>query len=169
MEQVVHNNPMPTQSAPQTNSQPNPMMKKVNTGSSGKNKYLMVVVAVLVVLAGVAIGWKMSGSSIGSGGLGQTLGSENVAPGAKQTSTEAGIESEDCKDNAEGTLEEGGIDGEGTHHLVRSADASKNVYLGSTVVDLQSYIGKKVKVTGQTISGKKAGWLMDVCKIKITE
>ena len=61
------------------------------------------------------------------------------------------------------------MDGDGTHHLVRSADASKNVYMGSTVIDLQMFVGKKVKVTGQTISSKKAGWLMDVCKIKIVE
>jgi hypothetical protein len=66
-------------------------------------------------------------------------------------------------------LEEGGIDGEGTHHLVRDGGPSKSVYLTSTVIDLDSFAGKKVKVWGETISARKAGWLMDVGKIKIIE
>ena len=73
------------------------------------------------------------------------------------------------RDRAEGTLKEGGIDSEGTHHLERPGGTSQSVYLTSSVVDLDQFIDKKVEVWGETIGAKKAGWLMDVGKIKILE
>ncbi len=66
------------------------------------------------------------------------------------------------KDSAEGIVKEGGVDGEGNYHLERRGGESQNVYLTSTTVDLSPYIGKKVKVWGQTFAAEKAGWLMDV-------
>ncbi len=71
------------------------------------------------------------------------------------------------KDQAEGILREGGIDGEGNFHLERPGGESQNVYLTSTTVDLSLYVGKKVRVWGQTFSGEKAGWLMDVGLVEI--
>jgi len=53
--------------------------------------------------------------------------------------------------------------------LERTGGASQNVYLTSTVIDLQSFVGKNVQVWGDTLSGQKAGWLMDVGKIKTVE
>jgi len=73
------------------------------------------------------------------------------------------------KDQAEGTLKEGGIDGEGNFHLERPGGASQNVYLTSSTVDLSLYIGKKVRVYGQTFAGQKAGWLMDVGLVEVLE
>ncbi len=72
------------------------------------------------------------------------------------------VDKKTFKDSAEGVLREGGIDGEGNFHLERSGGVSQNVYLTSTTVDLSGYIGKKVKVWGQTFQAEKAGWLMDV-------
>ena len=46
-------------------------------------------------------------------------------------------------------------------------DASQNVYLTSSVIDLSKYTGKKVQVWGETFQGQKAGWLMDVGRIKL--
>ena len=81
----------------------------------------------------------------------------------KTTAQSAGVvDKKTFKDSAEGTLREGGIDGEGNFHLERSGGVSQNVYLTSTTVDLSGYIGKKVKVWGQTFKAEKAGWLMDV-------
>ena len=85
------------------------------------------------------------------------------------SSTENRLDEKTFKDTAEGTLQEGGISGEGTHHLVRPGGDSQNVYLTSTVIDLQSFVGKKVQVWGQTVSARKAGWLMDVGKVKVLE
>lgn len=120
-----------------------------------------IIAAVVVILLGVVTGKFLSGST----------GSSQVAPGAKVSSNEAGIldESTFKGDTAEGTLKEEGLNGEGTHHLERSGGASQNVYLASTVIDLQSFVGKKVKVWGESQSTKKAGWFMDVIKIKVIE
>lgn len=68
------------------------------------------------------------------------------------------------KDTAEGTLEKGGIEDEGQYHLVRPGGESQYVYLTTSVIDLSKFIGKKVKVWGETQKAQKAGWLMDVEK-----
>lgn len=124
----------------------------------------MVVASLLVVLAGVGTGWLLSGKSFGK--VTQD-GGKTVTTQTDKSNKEEGISDEsEFPDTAEGTLVEGGIENEGTHHLERQGGTSQNVYLSSTVIDLQSYVGKKVKVWGQTLSGQKAGWLMDVGKIK---
>lgn len=72
------------------------------------------------------------------------------------------------KDKAEGKLEKGGIEGEGSHKLIRDPKRpDQTVYLTSSVVDLNQFIGKKVRVWGQTYTAQKAGWLMDVGKVEI--
>lgn len=70
-------------------------------------------------------------------------------------------------DTAEGTLREGGIDGEGAFHLERPGGDSQNVYMTSSAVDLSQFVGKKIKVWGQTQDAQTAGWLMDVGKVEI--
>ena len=71
------------------------------------------------------------------------------------------------KDSAEGVLKEGGVDGEGNFHLERPGGESQNVYLTSTTVDLSKYLGKKVRVWGETFKAEKAGWLMDVGLVEV--
>jgi len=86
----------------------------------------------------------------------------------KTTAQSAGIvDKKTFKDSVEGILREGGIDGEGNFHLERPGGVSQNVYLTSTTVDLSNYIGKKVKVWGQTFQAEKAGWLMDVGSVEV--
>lgn len=132
-----------------------------------RGNLLFALVALLVVLLGVGTGWLLSGKVLGKK-TGEQL--EGVAPGAEKTLTEAGIADEATfRDSAEGILEEGGVNGEGTHHLVREGGPSQYVYLTSTVIDLQSFVGKTVKVWGETIGAQEAGWLMDVGKIKVIE
>lgn len=87
---------------------------------------------------------------------------------SKNTSQSAGIvDKKTFKDSVEGVLREGGIDGEGNFHIERPGGVSQNAYLTSSTVDLSGYVGKKVKVWGQTFSGQKAGWLMDVGLVEI--
>lgn len=73
------------------------------------------------------------------------------------------------KDKAEGLLKEGGIDGEGAYHLERPGGVSQNVYLTSSVLDLSPYIGREVRVWGETFAAEKAGWLMDVGRLQVLE
>lgn len=71
------------------------------------------------------------------------------------------------KDTTEGVVKEGGIDGEGQFHLERPGGDSQNVYMTSSTVDLAQFIGRKIKVWGQTQQAKKAGWLMDVGRVEV--
>jgi hypothetical protein len=73
------------------------------------------------------------------------------------------------KDHSTGVLEQGGIDGEGSHKLLREGGASQTVYLISSVVDLDEFVGAKITVWGETFAAQKAGWLMDVGRIKVEE
>jgi len=66
-------------------------------------------------------------------------------------------------------LEAGGLDGEGTHHLIRPGGDSQTIYLTSSVVDLSLFVGRKVKVKGETFTPQNAGWFMDVGVITALE
>lgn len=70
-------------------------------------------------------------------------------------------------DSAIGVIQPGGIDGEGSHHLERGTDKSQWVYLTSSVIDLDLFLTTEVELWGETFQGKKAGWLMDVGRIKV--
>ncbi len=86
-----------------------------------------------------------------------------------KTPSEEGVkDASTFRDTATGMVQEndGKITNEGTHVLIRG-DASQNAYLTSSVIDLSKYIGKKVQVWGETFKGQKAGWLMDVGRIKV--
>lgn len=94
--------------------------------------------------------------------------SMSISKNVKTTAQTAGVvDKKTFKDSAEGVLREGGIDGEGNFHLERPGGISQNVYLTSTTVDLSTYIGKKIKVWGQTFQGQTAGWLMDVGLVEV--
>jgi hypothetical protein len=134
---------------------------------------LVVLVIIVIILGGIGTGWFLSKNvSAKKAVVGNDVSSVDKAPGAEVTGDgkEVGVDdNKTFRDNAEGMLVEGGIEGEGTHHLERPGGASQNVYLTSSVVDLDQFVGKKVQVWGETISGKKAGWMMDVGKVKIVE
>jgi len=97
-------------------------------------------------------------------------------PKRLKSSTEGGIakgdtfgvmDEEAFRDIAEGEITSGGIDGEGSHHLIREGGASQNVYITSSIIDLDQFVGKEVKVWGETFEAQKAGWLMDVGRLEV--
>lgn len=127
----------------------------------------IAIVLVAALILGGATGFitNMITSKTMSGGNDSDKSAETSQDGSK---TSAGIlDKETFKDTAEGTLREGGFEGEGSFHLERTGGESQNVYLTSTTVDLSEFIGKKVQVWGQTFDAKKAGWLMDVGYIEV--
>ena len=71
-------------------------------------------------------------------------------------------------DTTEGILKEGGFEGEGSHHLERGAK-DQTAYLTSSTIDMSPFVGKKVKVWGQTHTSEKVGWFMDVGYIEIVK
>jgi len=135
-----------------------------------KKKFNVKIVALVVVLvfAGVGTGYFLSLKQKA------TIEEEPVARDIEEDKIEAGTvvgitDKDTFKDSAEGELKKGGIDGEGSHRLERPGGESQYVYLTSSIVDLDKFVDKKVKVWGETFSGQKAGWLMDVGKVKVLE
>lgn len=137
--------------------------------SQFKSVLLPSLLILAVILVGSGTGWLLAKK-----GTGISIGGNNIAkaPGAEVSSGGKVVGLDDTatfRDSATGKLEEGGISGDGTHHLVRDGGPSQNVYLTSSVIDLDQYMGKTVEVWGETIGAKSAGWLMDVGKIKILD
>lgn len=72
-------------------------------------------------------------------------------------------------DTATGVIEQGNINGEGTHILNREGGATQRASLTSSVVDLDLFVDKKVEIKGETNTSNKTAWLLDVGTIKILE
>lgn len=166
MEEKPLNFSEPSQPQPQEGAEKKELPLQQFEGKDNKNWmkiFSLSLSALLILAAGIFTGNWLAGQRTGQ------------LPGEKPkvVKTEKVVGSTDTKtfrDSAEGVLEEGGIDGEGTHHLVREEGRpDQNAYLTSSVVDLSEYVGKKIKVWGETFSAQKAGWLMDVGKVELLE
>lgn len=142
------------------------VLKEFPKKGSDKNTLFLILGSILVVLAGVTTGYFLSGRVLGS----SSEASQEIVTSKEETQMGEGIEDEETfSDSEEGILQSGGMNGEGTHHLDRGLGETKHVYLTSTVIDLEAFVGKKVKVWGQTFAARKAGYFMDVGKIKVVE
>lgn len=120
-----------------------------------------------IIFAGTVTGYLLTGR--GGGGVGLSSPSQ-LAPGTELKGQEFGSKDTGAfPDSAVGILEKGGIDGEGTHKLVREGGESQTAYLTSSLVDLDPLVGKKIQVWGETFKAQKAGWLMDVGRVKVLE
>jgi hypothetical protein len=154
--------PPQAQVAPVTNQPETIMVKKV------KKPLSLIIVSLIVVVAG-----------IGSGYLLSTATADNqTSPSAVDTATGEVMEIKEGEtygvkngasftDEAEGVLVSGGVKGEGSHHLMRPGGPSQNVYLTSSVLDLDQFEDTEVKVWGETFAAQQAGWLMDVGKVEV--
>lgn len=142
-------------------------LKNVLENSTPPKKNFFLPVIILVIFLGVLTGYFLSrretSLEVSSGGTGI------IAPGAIKAGQEFGSKTQVFKDTTLGIIEKGGIDGEGTHKLVREGGPSQTAYITSSVLDLDQFIGKKVQVWGETLKGQKASWLMDVGRVKILE
>lgn len=124
-------------------------------------KIILIVIAIVLVggLSGylLSVNFRQSGVATSPGQ--KSTGQAKLVVGSTDTKT--------FPDSAEGNLEANGVNGEGTHRLIRPGGESQTVYLTSSVLDLNQFVGKKVRVWGQTYAAKKAGWLMDVGKVEV--
>lgn len=115
------------------------------------------------IVAGAVVG---GGAAMMKKSQASKAGSVSNAPAKKVIGV---TDTKTFKDQAEGILREGGVEGEGSFHLERPGGTSQNVYLTSSTVDLSPYIGKRVRVHGQTFAAQKAGWLMDVGLVEVLQ
>ncbi len=126
---------------------------------------IVIVIVLIGLVLGAATGFGIY--SFSSGSMSATADKTNEK-GTDGSKTSAGILDEKTfPDEAEGTLKEGGFEGEGSFHLERPGGEDQTAYLTSSTVDLSEFVGKKVRVRGQTFAAEKAGWLMDVGYIEV--
>lgn len=144
---------------------PTPIMHTFNDQvNSASSPMKLILIFIVIAFLGIGTGFALSKVSKATGK--QLIPIANVGPSLKGK-TYGSEDIKTFKDTAEGKLEEGGIEGEGQFHLVRPGGESQNVYLTSSLVDLSQFVGRKVKVWGQTQAAQTAGWLMDVGRVEI--
>lgn len=150
-------------------SQKPSIMKKFPTSiSKSGGNFPIIIGSLLIVLLGVGTGWLLSGSRASTGKSTQVAVGEGGDAMSEGDVSEVGEVTEEARE-VEGTLLEGGLEGEGNYRLEREGGPSQTVCLTSTVLDLSSFTGKKVMLWGETMSSIQCPWLMDVVKIKEIE
>lgn len=126
----------------------------------------LFIFLIAAIVLGAVTGYVLSNKKGGS--ISMTTATSSVNSSAISKGTVVGSnDTKTFKDTAVGTLKTGGINGEGQFHLVRPGGDSQNVYLTSSSVDLSKFIGRKIKVWGETQRAQYAGWLMDVGRVEI--
>ena len=141
-----------------------PMEGEIMEGNQPVKKTMIMALSIygVLIVLGIGTGYLLS-RTVGAGAL-------STSPKVIKTDTVAGsTDTSTFKDSADGIIEKGGIEGEGTHKLIREGGPSQTAVLVSSVVDLDEYAGKKVKVWGQTMAAKKVAWLMDVGKVEVLQ
>ena len=144
-------------------------------GHPMKKKNAVIGFCCAAIVAGVATGYgsyrlygrtgsSTPGSTTNSAVISQIAG-ENVSAGEVFGSADDTA----FKDQAEGYLEAGVINGEGSHKLLRPGGVSQTVYLTSSVTDLDKLVGMEVKIWGETFKAQRAGWLMDVGRVEVVK
>ena len=143
-----------------------PIVHKMNT-TSGSSPAPFIIIGVLIVL-GIGSGFFLTQRGGGVSSLtGKTVIQQPANGEVKSGQIYGSSDEKAFKDSAEGELQKGGLEGEGSHHLIRPGGDSQTVYLTSSTLDLNQFTGKKVKVWGQTYQAQKAGWFMDVGRVEV--
>jgi len=136
---------------------------KLASGSGGIARFapamFIITMLVLGVLSGLFIE-RQTNSATNSESKTKVIQSESLVGSADRDA---------FPDSVTGILRDGGVDGEGTHHLEREGGPSQNVYLTSSVLDMSQFVDQEVTVWGETYSAQKAGWLMDVGLLELKE
>lgn len=147
--------------------------KEKKSMNGKQTKMLVTGIALVAIIAGLGTGYgafKLKMKSATDNGGSSPQADLQVAGDVINVGDVFGVKDDKTfKDSAEGYIEIGGIDGEGSHSLLREGGVSQTVYLTSSITDLDKLAGMKVKIWGETFKGQKAGWLMDVGRVQIIE
>lgn len=129
-------------------------------------KFLPAFLVIIIVLAGIISGLVFASRNKAQQTSTGTAQEENLPKEVKESFAQT------FRDQAEGIVEKNDkLDkyAQGTHKLIRPGGESQTAYLTSSVLDMDQYVGKKVKVYGETFSSSQVGWLMDVGKVEVIE
>lgn len=150
----------------QLNFQPNiPGLRKVPAKNllAKIKPALPIIIAVVVVSFGVFTGLILSSRSKNANTAASASSFEESLPAEQKQSF-----NQTFRDSAEGVIQKNDSDkyAQGAWKLIRPGGEDQTAYLTSSVIDLDAYIGKKVKVYGETFGSSQVGWLMDVGKVE---
>ena len=152
------------QSRPQSQSRANVLLRAVPKREN-LGKFLPIIIVVVVIAAGIFSGLVFSSRNKNTKSQAKAAIDEEQLSGEQKQSF-----AQTFRDEAEGTIEKNDkLDkyAQGTHMLIRPGGESQTAYLTSSVLDLDEYVGKKVKVFGETFGSSQVGWLMDVGKVEV--
>lgn len=134
---------------------------------SKKTKKTFLIICSVAVLAGVLTGFgafKLKNKN--SGAMVQNVTIEDASK-VKNGDVFGVADKDTFADSATGYIEKGGVEGEGSHKLLREGGESQTVALTSSIVDLDKLVGTEVKLYGETHKAEKAGWFMDVGRVEV--
>jgi hypothetical protein len=140
-----------------------------------KSAAKIAILSVIAVLAGIGGGFLLRGKPQVISGEVEITSDGQAVIGVAPTD-QAQIKKGDIfgsadetafRDSAQGYLQAGGHNGEGSHTLLRPGGKSQTVYLTSSVTDLDMFVGMDVQVWGETFRGQEVGWLMDVGRLEV--
>ena len=128
------------------------------------------LMVVALILGGGATGFFLSDQDQLTGSTtGTRVSSQQTKGGVPK---EAGINNPSVyRDQAQGRLEENNNKDvpEGSHRLIRPGGEDQIAYLTSSVLDLNLFLGECIEIWGETHAAQKAGWLMDVGRVKLLD
>ena len=123
---------------------------------------------VVVVIVALGIGTGLVASSVqktkAQDKQAKSIAEEELSPQQQESFAQT------FRDEAEGIIEKNDdfdTYAQGPWKLIRTGGESQTAYLTSSVMDLDEYIGKKVKVYGETFGSGQVSWLMDVGKVEV--
>jgi len=145
-----------------------PVVKFKNVMLDKKLLPTAVMFAVVIGLGLITGSWLKTRAAGGNAEKG-TIGVQAEIPvnGVKVGDTYGSTDERAFRDKVLGVVDKSGLNGEGTHKLLRPGGASQTVCLSSTTIDLDQLVGHQVTLWGETFDGQKCGWLMDVGRAKI--
>jgi len=164
----------PIDNSNMTTSNPAPTSTSSQTPTKPKAKKIIPILAALVVLVGIGSGYILASFNNKNGGPSIVSKDRNlkreVSTDEIQIGTKVGVADESTfRDDAVGEIEKGGIEGEGSHKLLRPGGETQTVALTSSIIDLDQFVGRKVHVWGETMDSQKAPWFMDIGKLEVLE
>lgn len=135
---------------------------KLDIKQMKRNSAVIISIYLVLILFGLGTGYLLANK--GSRGTSEII-TNNASGGIANI---VGVKDASKYTNCPiGTLEKGGLDGEGTHHLIRPGGPSQTAYVVSSIIDLDQYVGLSVKLCGATMQAQKAPWLMDVERLEV--
>jgi len=108
-----------------------------------------ITILILLAVLGAGTGFLLARqSSGGAGAVGTSADAKTATAGVDQKKTFGSSDTTTFNDQAIGVVEKDGIGGEGTHKLIREGGPTQTACMVSSVLDLNDFVGKKIKVWG---------------------